>query len=152
MENSFNIYYSNQLNNISLLKEYELNINEIFLNTYNLKEVIPNIISDKMISIKQPNLKTDIKSFISYAVGCILGRYSLDEEGLIYAGGEFDINKYNKLVPDDDNIVPVLDTAYFEDDLVGRFIEFLKTFFVELLSLKITRFNLFKLLFVVGIS
>ena len=131
LENSFNIYYSNQLNNISLLKEYELNINEIFLNTYNLKEVIPNIISDKMISIKQPNLKTDIKSFISYAVGCILGRYSLDEEGLIYAGGEFDINKYNKLVPDDDNIVPVLDTAYFEDDLVGRFIEFLKITFGE---------------------
>ena len=61
----------------------------------------------------------------------MLGRYSLDQEGLIYAGGEWDSSKYQKFKPDDDNIIPILDTEYFEDDIVGRFIEFLKVTFGE---------------------
>ena len=72
-----------------------------------------------------------IKSFISYAVGCMFGRYSLDQEGLQYAGGEFNLNNYSKFVPDEDNIIPVLDSEYFEDDIVGRFVEFVKICFGE---------------------
>ena len=72
-----------------------------------------------------------IKSFISYAVGCMFGRYSLDNEGLQFAGGEFNLNEYSKFIPDDDNIIPVLDSEYFEDDIVGRFVEFVKTCFGE---------------------
>ena len=72
-----------------------------------------------------------IKSFISYSVGCMFGRYSLDNDGLIFAGGSFDLNKYSTFMPDDDNIIPVLDTEYFDDDIVGRFVEFVKICFGE---------------------
>ena len=75
--------------------------------------------------------KQKIIEFISYAVGCMFGRYSLDEEGLQFAGGEFNINNYSKFIPDDDNIIPVLDTEYFNDDIVGRFVEFVKVCFGE---------------------
>ena len=61
----------------------------------------------------------------------MLGRYSLDEEGIAFAGGEFNLSNYSKYVPDDDNVIPVLDTAYFEDDIVGRFIEFVKVLYGE---------------------
>ena len=61
----------------------------------------------------------------------MLGRYSLDNEGIAFAGGEFNLNNYSKFIPDDDNVIPVLDTGYFEDDIVGRFVEFVKTCFDE---------------------
>ena len=72
-----------------------------------------------------------IKQFISYAVGCMFGRYSLDEEGLAFAGGEFDKNKYIKFIPDEDNCIPITDSEYFSDDIVTRFVEFVKTVFGE---------------------
>ena len=72
-----------------------------------------------------------IKQFISYAVGCMFGRYSLDEEGLVFAGGEFDKNKYSKLIPDEDNCIPITDSEYFSDDIVTRFVEFVKTVYGE---------------------
>ena len=56
----------------------------------------------------------------------MFGRYSLDQEGIQYTGGNFNIHNYSKFIPDDDNIIPVLDSEYFEDDIVGRFIEFVK--------------------------
>src|SRR5699024_6842316 len=71
------------------------------------------------------------KSFISYAVGCMFGRYSLDEEGLAYAGGEFDINRYKTFTPTKDNILIIADDDYFEDDIVNRFVEFVKATFGE---------------------
>ena len=72
-----------------------------------------------------------IKQFISYAVGCMFGRYSLDEEGLIFAGGKFDKNKYSKFIPDEDNCIPITDSEYFSDDIVTRFVEFVKTVYGE---------------------
>ena len=72
-----------------------------------------------------------IKQFISYAVGCMFGRYSLDEEGLAFAGGEFEKNKYSKFIPDEDNCIPITDSEYFSDDIVTRFIEFVKTVYGE---------------------
>ena len=72
-----------------------------------------------------------IKQFISYAVGCMFGRYSLDEEGLVFAGGEFDKNKYSKFIPDEDNCIPITDNEYFSDDIVTRFVEFVKTVYGE---------------------
>ena len=72
-----------------------------------------------------------IKQFISYAVGCMFGRYSLDEEGLVFAGGEFDKNKYSKFIPDEDNCIPITDSEYFSDDIVKRFVEFVKTVYGE---------------------
>ena len=72
-----------------------------------------------------------IKQFISYAVGCMFGRYSLDEEGLVFAGGEFDKNKYSKFIPDEDNCIPNTDSEYFSDDIVTRFVEFVKIVYGE---------------------
>lgn len=73
----------------------------------------------------------DVKSLISYAVGCMFGRYSLDEEGLAYAGGEWNSSKYKTFIPDVDNIIPISDDEYFEDDIVGRFIDFVKVVYGE---------------------
>ena len=113
----------------SQLKGNEMKINQIFSEIYNIK--LDFKVEDKFISITSPNYEIDVRSFISYAVGCMFGRYSLDQEGLQYAGGEFDLSNYSKFVPDDDNIIPVLDSEYFEDDIVGRFVEFVKTCFGE---------------------
>ncbi|MDD6257118.1 BREX-1 system adenine-specific DNA-methyltransferase PglX [Methanobrevibacter boviskoreani] len=116
----FNKFYNN-----------EVKINEIFYKIYNFTKNYKEIINKNDITLNIPNLKGSIKSFISYAVGCMFGRYSLDEEGLIFAGGKFDLKKYHKFIPDNDNIIPILDTEYFEDDIVGRFVEFVKICFGE---------------------
>ena len=70
-----------------------------------------------------------IKEYISYAVGCMFGRYSLDKEGLIYAGGEFDPSQYQTFHADQDNVIPVLAEDYFKDDIVTRFVEFVQVTF-----------------------
>jgi len=67
-----------------------------------------------------------IKSFISYAVGCICGRYSLDVKGLAFAGGKWDDSKYSSIMPTKDNIILITDEEYFEDDIVNKFIDFVK--------------------------
>ena len=108
------------------LKEKEQNINDIFIRKYQLENEISGEINDKDITIYKADLFKDVRSFISYAVGCMFGRYSLDEEGLIYAGGEWDSNRYKKFTPDEDNCIPITDEEYFSDDIVGRFVEFVK--------------------------
>lgn len=73
------------------------------------------------------SLNIDIVNFVSYAVGCMLGRYSLDSEGIAYAGGTWDLGKYKTLPVDKDNILPICDDEYFDDDITGRFVDFVKT-------------------------
>lgn len=114
---------------IELLKNNENELNNIFLKIYDLDINIKN--NKEIVSISEANYIDDIKSFISYSVGCMFGRYSLDNEGIQFAGGKFDLNNYSKFTPDNDNIIPVLDTEYFEDDIVGRFVEFVKLCFGE---------------------
>jgi len=113
------------------LKNNEIELNKIFIDIYNVNEALSPKINDKYVTLSRSDLKRDIINFISYAVGCMLGRYSLEEEGLTYAGGQWDPSKYSKFIPDDDNIIPILDTEYFEDDIVGRFVEFVKVTFGE---------------------
>ena len=113
------------------LKKNEESINRYFIAIYKLEKELTNEIGDNELSFFEFDDVTLIKSFISYAVGCMFGRYSLDNEGLQFAGGEFNINNYSKFIPDDDNIIPVLDSEYFEDDIVNRFVEFVKTCFGE---------------------
>ena len=103
-------------------------------------------VEDKDVTVRKADLSRDIRSFISYAVGCMLGRYSLYNEGLLYAGGsggDFGslverIQDYlhengkprfseKEFYPDADNIIPICDDEYFEDDIVGLFVEFVKT-------------------------
>lgn len=109
------------------MKENEIELNKQYIQIYGLeKEILPEE-GDELITLRVANKEVDVKSFVSYAVGCMFGRYSLDEEGLIYAGGEWDSNKYETFIPDDDNCIPITDEEYFSDDIVGRFVEFVKT-------------------------
>lgn len=111
------------------LKKNEEELNRIFINIYGLKGELSHEVSPENITINKANLEKDIKSFISYAIGCSFGRYSLDENGLVYAGGKFDPSRYRTLVVDKDNILPVLPGTYFEDDIVSRFVEFVRVTF-----------------------
>lgn len=113
------------------LKANEEEINRIFIDIYGLQDELDPFVEDKDVTVRKADLERDIKSLISYAVGCMFGRYSLDVEGLAYAGGEFDWNKYQSFIPDKDNIIPICDDEYFEDDIVGRFIKFVEVVYGE---------------------
>ena len=126
------------------LKFNEKELNRIFIDIYDLQNELTPEVADKDVtvariydtkeeipeSMKGNNYvltKEDvIKCFISYAVGCMFGRYSLDVEGLAYAGGDWDDSKYKTFLPDTDAIIPICDDEYFEDDIVGRFVQFVE--------------------------
>lgn len=109
------------------LKANEEELNRIFIDIYGLQDELTPEVEDKDVTVRKADLVRDIKSFISYAVGCMFGRYSLDIEGLAYAGGEWDSSKYSTFYPDADDIIPICDDEYYvEDDIVKRFIEFVK--------------------------
>ena len=89
-------------------------------------ELTPEV-EDKDVTVRRADLTREIKSLLSYAVGCLFGRYSLDVDGLVYAGGEWDASKYVTLQPVKDNVLPLCDEEYFEDnDLVNRIVEFVR--------------------------
>lgn len=113
------------------LKTNEEELNGIFIDIYGLQDELDPYIEDKDVTVRKADLVRDIKSFISYAVGCMFGRYSLDTEGLAYAGGEWDSNKYKTFIPDKDDILPICDEEYFEDDIVSRFVEFVRCVYGE---------------------
>ena len=131
LNNTFDEWSKIKFNQFNLLKSNEIQLNKSFNEFFNVECLIDVTIDDEKISVNLADYENDVKSFISYAVGCMFGRYSLDNEGLQFAGGEFNINNYSKFIPDDDNIIPVLDSEYFEDDIVNRFVEFVKTCFGE---------------------
>lgn len=152
------------------LKANEEELNRIFIDIYGLQDELTPEVEDKDVTVRKADLGRDIRSFISYAVGCMFGRYSLDVDGLVYAGGNFDtkycrwirqfgdkatdeIDKNGNLIhggwagctlcqydgirkgekwiptsysPDTDNIIPICDDEYFEDDIVGRFLKFVE--------------------------
>ncbi len=109
------------------LKANEEELNRIFIDIYGLQDELTPEVEDKDVTVRKADLGRDIRSFISYAVGCMFGRYSLDVDGLVYAGGEWDNNMYASFAADKDNIIPICDDEYFEDDIVGLFVEFVKT-------------------------
>jgi len=113
------------------LKANEEQLNSIFIDIYGLQDELTPEVEDKDISVCKADRERDIKSFISYAVGCMLGRYSLDEEGLIMAGGNFDTEKYKAFKAVADGIMPVLSDNYFDEDIVTQFVEFVKVTFGE---------------------
>ena len=129
LKNTFKKWASYKHNVFNQLKCNEVELNEIFSEIYQTKT--NKNVENQHVSINKPDYKIDVKSFISYAIGCMFGRYSLDNKGLQFAGGKFNINDYHKFIPDDDNIIPVLDTAYFDDDIVGYFTKFVETCFGE---------------------
>lgn len=108
------------------LKANEEELNRIFIDIYGLQDELTPEVEDKDVTVRKADLQRDIKSLLSYAVGCMFGRYSLDVEGLAYAGGEWDDSKYLTFKPDEDNVIPITDEDYFEDDIIGRLIAWLK--------------------------
>lgn len=110
------------------LKANEQKINEWILGLYNVTDIDP-VVVDREVTVSKANRQRDVISFISYAVGCMFGRYSLDVEGLINAGENLDREHYQTYIPDGDPILPILAGAYFEDDIVQRFIKFVEASF-----------------------
>lgn len=108
------------------LRENETAINEAFAEIYGL-EAKP--VRDEDITIRRADRTREAKSFLSYFIGCVMGRYSLDYPGLAYAGGRWDASRYRRFVPDRDGIIPLTDEAYFEDDVMARLEEFLAVLF-----------------------
>ncbi|NCC15935.1 MAG: BREX-1 system adenine-specific DNA-methyltransferase PglX [Clostridia bacterium] len=126
------------------LKANEEELNRVFIEIYGLKDDLTPNVDDKDVtvhyicdskdtapeSMKNSNYlltkQEVVKSFVSYAVGCMFGRYSLDVDGLVYAGGDWDDIKYSTFIPDADNCIPITDEEYFEDDIVGLFVAFVK--------------------------
>ena len=113
------------------LKANEEELNRIFIEIYGLQDELTPEVDDKDITVRAADLQRDMRSFVSYAVGCMFGRYSLDTEGLAYAGGEWDESKYKTFSADKDNIIPICDNEYFDDDLTGLFVQYVKTVFGE---------------------
>lgn len=109
------------------LKSNEEELNRIFIDIYGLQDELTPEVEDKDVTVRRADLTRDIKSLVSYAVGCMFGRYSLDVEGLAYAGGDWDGSKYKTFIPDPDNCIPVTDEEYFRDDIVVRFVDFIRT-------------------------
>lgn len=109
------------------LKSNEEELNRIFIDIYGLQDELTPEVEDKDVTVRRADLTRDIKSLVSYAVGCMFGRYSLDSEGLAYAGGDWDGSKYKTFIPDPDNCIPVTDEEYFRDDIVVRFVDFIRT-------------------------
>ena len=158
------------------LKKNEEELNRIFIDIYGLQDELTPEVDDKDVTVRKADLQREIKSLISYAVGCMFGRYSLDKEGLVFAGGDFEkvywkyqgqapldengqaiyggyagmtfqgysypafrdkpYDEWNKATrltfcPDVDNIIPITDEEYFEDDIVNRFVEFVRVVYGE---------------------
>ena len=131
------------------LKANEEELNRIFIDIYGLQDELTPEVADKDVTVHRifntkddvpeamkgsnyvRTLRDEIVSLISYAVGCLFGRYSLDVEGLAYAGGEWDSSKYQTIIPDADNILPISDDDYFEDDLTGKFVDFVRVVYGE---------------------
>ncbi len=112
------------------LEMNEIRINKLFAKIYKMEHIMPS----KGLcppTLKDSNTRNEIIGFISYAVGCMFGRYSLDVEGLAYAGGVWDKNSYTSFLPDRDNMIPLTEKKYVENDMVERFCEFLKVVYGE---------------------
>lgn len=108
-----------------IIKKNEEKLNKIFISLYELDSELTYNIDDKDIYMRLADLDREIKSLISYAIGVSFGRYSLDVEGLAYAGGDWNPELYSTIIPDDNNIIPILDDGYYPDDAMNKVIEFL---------------------------
>ena len=128
---SFEIWTKECDERFNLLKANEEELNHIFIDIYGLQDELTPEVEDKDVTVRKADLQRDIKSLLSYAVGCMFGRYSLDTEGIAYAGGEWDNSKYDTFIPDADNCIPITDEEYFEDDIVGLFCAWLKKVYGE---------------------
>jgi hypothetical protein len=121
----------------STLKANEEELNRIFAEIYGLVGEVPIEVPEDKVTVRRADLQREIRSLVSYAIGCMFGRYSLDKDGLILANQGDTVAEYlaqipsPRFLPDDNNIVPVLDSEWFEDDAVSQFKKFLEVAYGE---------------------
>ena len=132
IEDSFNKWKEYKQEQFNKLKANEEELNRLFIEIYGLQDEMTPEVDDNDITVALADELRDIKSLLSYAIGCMFGRYSLDEKGLIFAGGEFDKSRYQTLEVDEDGILPILSDTWFDDDIIEEFKRFLKKAFGEL--------------------
>lgn len=108
------------------LKKNEEELNRIFIEIYGLQDELTHEVADKDITVRLAELQREIRSLLSYAIGVHFGRYSLDVDGLAYAGGEWNPSLYSTIIPDDNNIIPILDEGYFNDGALSLIVEFVE--------------------------
>lgn len=137
LHQAYNSWSNETLARFNQLKSNEEELNRIFIDLYDLQDELTPEEDDKEVSVRKADQLRDIKAFLSYFIGCVFGRYSLDQDGLVYAGGDWDASKYTTFKPNKENIILLTDHQYFDDDrdIIIRLKEFLtKTFDPETLT------------------
>lgn len=137
LRQAYNSWADEALTRFNQLKSNEEELNRIFINLYGLQDELTPEEDDKEVSVRKADQLRDIKALLSYFIGCVFGRYSLDQDGLVYAGGDWDDLKYTTFKPNKENIILLTDRQYFDDDrdIIIRLKEFLtKTFDPETLT------------------
>ena len=126
IESAYNYWKERTIDRYELVKENEKLLNEYFSNKFGLQEELSNEPDETDITVRKADLQRDVKSLLSYAVGCMFGRYSLDVKGLAYAGGAWNSSNYKTFIPDADNVIPITDEEYLDNDIVSRLCEWLR--------------------------
>lgn len=137
LEQAYNNWSQEALNRFNQLKDNEEELNRIFIDLYGLQDELTPEEDDMEVSVRKADQVRDIKAFLSYFIGCVFGRYSLDQDGLAYAGGDWNASLYSTFKPNKENIILLTDRQYFDDerDIIVRLREFLsKTFDPEHLT------------------
>ena len=137
LQQAYNNWSQEASDRFNQLKSNEEELNKIFIDLYGLQDELTPEEDDKEVSVRKADQVRDIKAFLSYFIGCVFGRYSLDKDGLAYAGGDWNDSNYQTFIPNKDNIILLTDRQYFEDDrdIIVRLKEFLsKTFDPDHLS------------------
>ena len=131
VKSDIEFYISERMKDREALKKIEERINTIIASAYGLLEDTRCDVTDDKVSISIIDKSEAVKRMLSYAIGCMFGRYSVDKSGIAYAGGNWDETMYNTFKPDEDAIIPISDDEYFADDIVGRLQDFLRAVYGE---------------------
>lgn len=128
LEQAFNTWQQQNADAVAEMKRLEEENNKLFIDAYGLQDELTPDVPDEQITLTRADREKDSQRLISYALGCMMGRYSLDEPGLIYAHAgnqDFDASRYKTFPADADGIIPLTEMHWFEDDVTYRIKEFL---------------------------
>lgn len=128
LEQAFNTWQQQNANAVAEMKRLEEENNKLFIDAYGLQDELTPDVPDEQITLTRADREKDSQRLVSYALGCMMGRYSLDEPGLIYAHAgnqDFDASRYQTFPADADGIIPLTEMHWFEDDATHRIQEFL---------------------------
>ncbi|MFB4169023.1 BREX-1 system adenine-specific DNA-methyltransferase PglX [Virgibacillus sp. JSM 102003] len=128
---SFNCWNEETETRFNQIKENEERLNRYFIELFDLNDEVSSNVEVKEITIRKAERMRDTISFLSYFIGCVLGRYSLNQQGLAYAGGEYDDLKYKSFKPNPEGLIQLTDDHYFDNDIIARLREFLSVAFSQ---------------------